>query len=141
MSGLRSWFAAGALALALGCATPRAAGPQLLVQRASFDLGCHPASLSIHAFDARTRAVVGCGQRATYVEDCQAPGRPCTWVADVGPTALAPAAVAAPAAPPVAAPPASAWSAAAAAPPTAAPPPPERTVPVQGFRNEEDYGF
>src|SRR6185503_2512175 len=105
-------MAAGALAL--GCVTPRAASPRLLVARASFDLGCPPASLAIYAFDARTRAVVGCGQRATYVEDCRAPGRPCTWVADVGPTSMpaqvpAQAPVATTAAPPATSP---AWPAA-----------------------------
>jgi hypothetical protein len=139
MSEQRSWFLAGAAALFVGCATPRAAGPRLLVQRASFDLGCHPAALSIHAFDARTRAVVGCGQRVTYVEDCKAPGRACTWVADVGPTPLPPALAAAPA--PAAAPPVTAWTAAAAPPTSTAPPQPERPAPIQGFRNEEDYGF
>jgi hypothetical protein len=140
MSAPRCSLLTGAVALALGCATPRAASPRLLVQRASFDLGCHPAALSIHAFDLRTRAVIGCGQRATYVEDCRAPGRPCTWVADVGPIALAPPAPAATAPPVAAAPAVTSWTSAAAAP-SAAPAPPHPSTPAGGFRNEEDYGF
>ena len=137
----KQWSWISAAALVLSCATPRAASPELLVARASFDLGCAPASLSIHAFDARTRAVMGCGQRATYVEDCRAPGRPCTWVADVGPIALpAPAPVTQPAGPVAA----GQWQA-----PAPAPVVPAATVTAQpqalpgnhAFRSEEDYGF
>jgi hypothetical protein len=129
----RSWISAGALVLS--CATPRAASPELLVARASFDFGCPAASLAIHAFDARTRAVMGCGQRATYVEDCRTPGRPCTWLADVGPTAMPAPAPAAAAPAPVAT---VQWPAAPpAVPAVSAQPPPGN----HAFRSEEDYGF
>jgi hypothetical protein len=133
----RSWISAGALVLS--CATPRAASPELLVARASFDFGCPAASLAIHAFDARTRAVMGCGQRATYVEDCRAPGRPCTWVADVGPTAVPVPAPAAAAPAPVAT---GQWPAAPpAVPAVSAQPQPQPPPGNHAFRSEEDYGF
>ena len=129
---LRSWISAGALVLS--CATPRAASPELLVARASFDFGCPAASLAIHAFDARTRAVMGCGQRATYIEDCRAPGRPCTWVADVGPTAM-------PAPSPAATAPTPAWPAAAPVPAATVSAQPQPPPGNHAFRSEEDYGF
>jgi hypothetical protein len=138
------WLSAGTLALA--CATPRAASPGLLVARASFDLGCPPAALAIYAFDARTRAVVGCGQRATYVEDCRAPGRPCTWVADVGPAPfVSPEAVAQPVPATQAVPKASTqWPASTPGPAVPAATVTAEPQPLPGnhaFRGEEDYGF
>jgi hypothetical protein len=128
--------------LALGCATPRAASPELLVARASFDLGCPPEGLAIHVFDARTRAVVGCGQRATYVEDCRALGRPCTWVADVGPTAIPQPAQPPPAATtPTPAPPAAAVQWPPTQPPATVTAQPQPLPGNHAFRSEEDYGF
>jgi hypothetical protein len=71
---------ATALALSsLACATQRATLDQLAM-RASFDHVCHPWELEIYAIDERTRAVVGCGRRTAYVEDCVR-GR-CTWIVD-----------------------------------------------------------
>jgi hypothetical protein len=136
----RQWSWISVPALVLSCVTPRAASPELLVARASFDLGCAPASLSIHAFDPRTRAVMGCGQRATYVEDCRAPGRPCTWVADVGPTAMpaAPAQVATATAPIATA---AQWPAQTPPPAATASSPPQALPGNHAFRSEEDYGF
>jgi hypothetical protein len=141
------WILAGVMALS--CVTPRAASPELLVARASFDFGCPRESLTIHAFDARTRAVVGCGQRATYVEDCRAPGRACTWIADVGPIALPAAPVPVASAPTpaatTAAPVATAqWPALSQSPALPAATATVQPQPLPGdhaFRNEEDYGF
>lgn len=70
--------------LACGCAAGRASDPQLL-KRAAFDLDCAEGSLEIVALDPRTRGVRGCGQRATYVEQCKPCangylGCECTWV-------------------------------------------------------------
>jgi|SoiMethySBSTD1v2_1073268.scaffolds.fasta_scaffold39914_3 hypothetical protein len=139
MRRLGFWF--GVTAIEIGCATPRAASPRLLEQRAAFDLGCQPAALTVYVFDERTRAVTGCGQRATYVEDCRAPGRACTWVADVGPAPMTWSVASSNAAPAATAAPTPAWTSAAATPvaptPVQAAPGPEH----RGFREEEDLGF
>jgi len=77
---------ATALALSsLACATQRATLDQLAM-RASFDHACNRWQLEIYAIDERTRAVVGCGRRTAYVEDC-ARGR-CTWIVDASSVAL-----------------------------------------------------
>jgi hypothetical protein len=70
------------VAVCQACTPPAAATLAQLQARAAFDLGCPPPELYVYAFDQRTRGVVGCGQRVTYVEDCSVPGRACTWIAD-----------------------------------------------------------
>ena len=56
-----------------------------LQRRASFDLNCPAAELTVVPIDRRTRGVRGCGKRVTYVETCRAcanghPSCDCTWV-------------------------------------------------------------
>jgi hypothetical protein len=53
--------------------------------RAAFDMDCPKAELKTTAIDERTRGVAGCGQRLTYVEQCDRVGQwgakdNCTWV-------------------------------------------------------------
>jgi len=52
--------------------------------RSAFDLNCPQEQITLTQIDVRTRGVSGCGQRATYVESCDAPrgsaGATCTWV-------------------------------------------------------------
>ena len=48
--------------------------------RAAFDLSCGQDQLTIVQIDDRTSGVRGCGQRATYVEQCARPSEDCTWV-------------------------------------------------------------
>lgn len=63
-----------------------------LRSRAAFDLQCDEARLQIVEIDSATRGVVGCGQRATYIEVCRAKGTSCTWVlnADLRPATAMP---------------------------------------------------
>ncbi|HKY38281.1 MAG TPA: hypothetical protein VJN18_20200 [Polyangiaceae bacterium] len=74
-AGLLVWMAL----LACGAATD-----DQLKTRAAFDLSCPASKVSIVELDSATRGVTGCGQRATYVERCDAPpdnmARSCTWV-------------------------------------------------------------
>lgn len=58
---------------------------QQLRARAAFDLRCPEPDLQVTELDKRTRGITGCGQRATYVEHCQAcangyPACDCTGV-------------------------------------------------------------
>lgn len=56
-----------------------------LRDRAVFDFDCPEDQVELHEIDDRTMGVQGCGQRATYVEDCKTcDGSPCdcTWVRD-----------------------------------------------------------
>jgi hypothetical protein len=57
-----------ALSGAMGCA---GASMEALRRRASFDFNCAENKLEVVEIDGRTRGVSGCGQRATYVEDCR----------------------------------------------------------------------
>jgi hypothetical protein len=61
-----------------------AATVEQLEKRASFDLDCPAEKIDIVEIDSSTMGVSGCGQRATYVESCDAapnnPARECTWV-------------------------------------------------------------
>ena len=54
-----------------------ATGAQLR-KRASFDFQCPEAELELRDIDYETVGVTGCGQQATYVEDCE--GTACKWV-------------------------------------------------------------
>ncbi len=67
------------LASACGGATT-----EQLRARAAFDFKCPQDQVSVVELDARSRGATGCGQRATYVEDCAlttASGKEgCTWV-------------------------------------------------------------
>jgi hypothetical protein len=61
------------------------ASEEQLRARAAFDLKCTDAQLSVVEIDDRTRGVIGCGGRATYVESCSRYGQSggktgCTWV-------------------------------------------------------------
>jgi hypothetical protein len=54
-----------------------------LKARAAFDLDCN--SVTVVEIDDRTRGVEGCGQRATYVENCAwvdgyGGKHDCTWI-------------------------------------------------------------
>jgi hypothetical protein len=58
-----------------------------LKTRASFDLQCPKSQLKTIELDDRTRGVTGCGQQATYVEQCESNSLggmsiegECTWV-------------------------------------------------------------
>lgn len=55
-----------------------------LQARAAFDLGCPPQQLRLYNFDERSKGVVGCGRRLTYVHWCQLTDgvNRCTWVLD-----------------------------------------------------------
>jgi hypothetical protein len=81
-------FLLGAIASTLVACTPgldagEASRDQLL-SRASFDLDCPRSQIRTFTIDDRTAGVRGCGQRATYVEQCDHDrfGSPmdCTWV-------------------------------------------------------------
>ena len=67
-------------------ATLAGCGAQLsqLKSRAAYDLNCPQESIHLTKIDSRTQGVSGCGQRATYIESCDAPpgafARNCTWV-------------------------------------------------------------
>ena len=86
------------IAVAWGCAAaPTArATPQQLHARAAFDLACHPGWLQVYALGDGVRGVIGCGQRITYVEQCELveERRRCLWVRDTAgparPTATTP---------------------------------------------------
>ncbi len=61
------------------------ASEETLRTRAAFDMKCTDAQLQVIEIDDRTRGVVGCGQRHTYVEACKVYGQTsgksgCTWV-------------------------------------------------------------
>ena len=76
---------AGAMLLLLGgCLSPRRASSQVLVQRASYDLGCPSEQLQRYALDGRTHVVIGCGRRLVYVERCDASLErdACSWLLD-----------------------------------------------------------
>ena len=57
-----------------------------LKARAAFDLGCPESEITIVDIDKRTKGVMGCGKKATYVENCDGPIGPfgaksgCTWI-------------------------------------------------------------
>ena len=57
-----------------------------LRSRAAFDMRCNQDQLRVVTIDNRTKGVEGCGQRATYVEQCNDPvnGTGCTWVMNNG---------------------------------------------------------
>lgn len=65
------------------CSCGGATDDQLRI-RAAHDLNCPESEVKIAEIDDRTRGVVACGQRMTYVEVCQ-PGffsKDCTWTLD-----------------------------------------------------------
>jgi len=71
------------------CATvsqPQTTGGTLpeLQARSSFDLGCPHDQLRLYNFDERSKGVVGCGRRLTYVRSCQRVDdvNQCTWLLD-----------------------------------------------------------
>ncbi len=65
-----------AIGLTIGCG----ASQEQLVRRASFDLNCPEAQVTVYEIDGRTRGVRGCARQATYVESCEANRSNCTWV-------------------------------------------------------------
>lgn len=73
-----------AVALLLSVAGCGASKDQLRA-RAAFDLNCPSSQVEIVTLDDRTKGVTGCGQRATYVENCgwrdgYGGKHDCTWV-------------------------------------------------------------
>ena len=77
------------LALA-GCASAKPATESQLRARASFELFCHPSYVQTYELGEHMRGVVGCGNRAVYIEHCHPVGdgrRACFW--EPGPTATA----------------------------------------------------
>ncbi len=61
------------------------ASDETLRTRAAFDMKCEGPQLQVIEIDDRTRGVIGCGQRHTYVESCKVYGQTagksgCTWV-------------------------------------------------------------
>ena len=79
-------------ALVLGCAAPQRASLEQLRTRSAFDLSCHPQMLHLYHIDERTKGVVGCGRRLTYVESCDGVGARdvCTWMLDQPPLNASP---------------------------------------------------
>ena len=74
-----------AFGMALGlCACAATASNESLVSRAIFDLSCGADRLQFYEIDSRTRAVRGCGRKATYIESCDGDRysmfTQCTWV-------------------------------------------------------------
>ena len=68
---------------ALGGVAACGASESQLRTRAAFDLSCPEDKLRIVEIDDRTRGVVGCGQRVTYVDTCAATQTNlggCTWI-------------------------------------------------------------
>ena len=67
------------------CVSACGATEDQLRTRAAFDMKCTDAPLQVVEIDDRTRGVIGCGQRNTYVESCTRYGQTtgktgCTWV-------------------------------------------------------------
>jgi hypothetical protein len=62
---------ATAVAATCACGGGGAATWAQLRARASFDMDCPVAQLTIHEIDVRTAGVTGCSQRMTYVESCE----------------------------------------------------------------------
>lgn len=75
------WLPLGALVLLLSTAGCGGSDENLRV-RAAFDLECPAHTVKLVEIDERTMGVSGCGQRATYVEQCEVRPyhRACTWV-------------------------------------------------------------
>jgi hypothetical protein len=76
-----------ALVAPLGCAETHESMLSRLKTRASFDLQCPKSQIKTVTLDDRTEGVRGCGQQATYVQQCEATtlrgttiGEDCTWV-------------------------------------------------------------
>ena len=68
------WALVAALAVCgMGCAMYDAKAA--LVRRASFDLQCPAEQLQTTRLGNNTEGVVGCGQRATYVNKCPNPSQ------------------------------------------------------------------
>lgn len=63
------------LLLPVSCAATGDSTLSQLRTRASFDLDCPKSQIKTVTIDERTRGVKGCGQRATYVHQCE----PITW--------------------------------------------------------------
>jgi hypothetical protein len=83
---MRAYLAATLLVIGSGCG----ATVEQLRNRASIDLECQPASLSIRTIDPATRSVNGCGRQAIYVEQFNHSVRP-AWLLN---SSIAPAATA-----------------------------------------------
>jgi hypothetical protein len=142
MRDTTTWIGAlGPLALVFclpACAmyNPQRATLAQLQARSAFDLGCPAYSLQLYHFDERTKGVVGCGRRLTYVETCEqlSDGATCSWLLDSPPpvptsaTASWTAATPAPMSPPP-----------AALPPSS--PPPSPNVANQPPSGAFDPGF
>jgi hypothetical protein len=69
-----------------GCAITYPIPRDRLLNRAAYDLECPKEALHVTKLDEETRAVHGCGHRATYVLICDAAvdnvTRRCTWLAN-----------------------------------------------------------
>jgi hypothetical protein len=61
--------------LELSCAATGDSTLSQLRARAAFDMDCPKSQITTVTIDDRTRGVRGCGQRATYVQQCE----PITW--------------------------------------------------------------
>src|SRR5262245_47286446 len=75
------------------CATATYPSPrERLVNRAAYDLQCPAEALTVTRLDDETRAIDGCGHRATYVLVSDAPVdnvmRRCTWLANTATVAV-----------------------------------------------------
>lgn len=80
---LKVMVAAFLVAGAAGCVarTTESASAAALIRRASFDLNCDRGRLRYQTIDDRTQGVMGCGRRATYIENCRTEyGSDCVWV-------------------------------------------------------------
>jgi hypothetical protein len=83
---LFAFIVAAALLGSASCATTYPSPRERLMNRAAYDLECPAEALTVTRLDEETRAVEGCGHRATYVLICDGPvgnlGRRCTWLAN-----------------------------------------------------------
>ncbi len=84
MQGTHSSFKTVLGVFGVLAATGCGADEQQLRARAAFDLSCPENQIRVQEIDGRTVGVRGCGQKAVYIESCNAPvghmGRDCTWV-------------------------------------------------------------
>lgn len=75
---------AGAILLVMALLACGGADHDQLKTRSAFDLKCPEEKIVLKEIDERTIGVIGCGQRATYVESCNGPkyefASTCTWV-------------------------------------------------------------
>ena len=71
--------------MVLSCGCSAGASLDQLRVRAAFDFDCPRERLAVANIDKEARGVTGCGQRRTYIQDCEHEDafgvrRGCTWI-------------------------------------------------------------